>query len=106
MTLNELVNDAIAALREWREEHPDDEEAHDAIHEIADGQVPVYSGDLLRLAAEHLHLATDEPELGPAFDGSPTPVNVIAANVFEHIEVALWEAWQTMGDEEVTDDAA
>jgi hypothetical protein len=105
MTLYALERDAIAELREWREDHPH-EEPHDAIHEIADSSVPVYTGDLLRLAAENIALATDEPEVGPAFDGSPMPVNIIAANVYEHLERALWDAWQTMEDEEADDDAA
>jgi hypothetical protein len=64
--------------------------------------VPIYTGDLLRLAADNLQLATDEPELGPAFDGTPTPVNIIAANVFEHIEQELWQAWQAMQEDETT----
>lgn len=106
MTLYELVNDAIAELREWRQDNPDNEEPHDTLFEIADSSVPVYTHDLLRLAADNCHLATDEPELGPAFDGSPTPANIIAANVFEYIQAALWKAWQEMLDEEVADDAA
>lgn len=105
MHLYQLVDDAIAELREWREEHPDEDEPHDAIFEIADSSVPVYTGDLLRLAAEHLFLATEEPELGPAFDGAPTPVNIIAANVFAHVEEALWEAWRALDDEEDDDEA-
>lgn len=104
MTLYELECDAIAELRAWHEDHPRDE-PHDAIHEIADTSVPVYTGDLLRLAAENLALATDDPECGPAFDGSPTPVNIIAANVYEHLERKLWDAWQTL-EEEADDDAA
>ena len=104
MSLYEIVNIAISELREWRSENPGNEEPCDAISEIADSSVPVYSHHLLRLAADNLHLAVDEPELGPAngsnFDGTPSPVNVIAANVFEHIERALWAAWQEMQDEE------
>ena len=96
MTLYDLERDAIAELRDWRTEHPH-EEPHDAIHEIADSSVPVYTGDLLRLAAENLQLATEEPECGPAFDGSPTPVNIIAANVYAHLETTLWAAWETLG---------
>lgn len=107
MTLHQLVDDAIDELREWRKDNPS-EEPHDQIFEITDSSVPVYTGDLLRLAADNLHLATDEPELGPAngcnFDGTPSPVNIIAANVFEHIEAALWEAWREMEDEETEDE--
>ena len=104
MTLDELETDAVAELRQWHADNPEATEPHDAIFEIADNAVPIYTGDLLRLAAENLQLATDEPELGPAFDGKPTPVNIIAANVFEHVEAALWAAWQE--DEEADDDAA
>lgn len=63
----------------------------DTIHELADGLVPVYTSDLMSLAAENLNLATDTPELGPAFDGSPTPVNIVAANVYEYLTGVLWE---------------
>ena len=69
-------------------------EPHDMIFETADSSVPVYTYDLLTIAASDLWLATETPDLGPAFDGSPTPVNIIAANIFEAIEADLWEYWQ------------
>lgn len=103
-SLLQVVADAIEELRDWHQDNPDEREPHDQIHQIADSSVPVYTYDLLRLAADNCHLAVDEPELGPAFDGAPTPVNIIAANVFEHIEQALWEAWSEMEDEEDTGD--
>jgi len=110
MTLGQIVQDAITELREWHDENSSADEPHDRIFEIADGSVPVYTHDLLRLAADNCHLATDEPELGPAngsnFDGTHSPVNIIAANVYEHIEAALWTAWQEMLDEEEADDDA
>jgi len=61
------------------------------VFEISDSNVPIYNGDILQLAADNYDLALNEPELGPAFDGSPTPINIIAANIFEHIENRLWE---------------
>ena len=67
------------------------DEPHDTIHEIADSSVPIHTSDLMELAARDNNLALNEPELGPAFDGSATPVNIIAANVFEAIEAALWD---------------
>jgi hypothetical protein len=96
--LSDVVADALSELRDRRNNYPDEfgpraDEPHDVIHEIADAAVPVYTSDLLALACQDNALATDTPELGPAFDGSPTPVNVIAANVFEAIEAALWDAW-------------
>lgn len=96
-TLRDIEQSATEDLRDrwvnYRDEFTDGE-PHDVIHEIADGHVPVYHSDLLTLAAQDNSLATDEPELGPAFDGTATPVNIIAANVYEAITAALWEAWR------------
>ncbi len=78
--------DLLDRWTNYRDEFgPRDDYASDVIAEIADSSVPVYTYDLMRIAAEDNSLATDEPELGPAFDGSPTPVNIIAANVYEAI---------------------
>ena len=96
--LHEMISTAESDLQDWIKDNPDNDEPHDTIHEIADSSVPVYTYDLLHLAADNPNLAVDEPELGPAFDGSPTPVNIIAANVFEYIEAALWEYWNDNTD--------
>ena len=92
--LNERVNSACEELDEWIKENPGDDEPHDRIFEIADSWVPIYTYDIIMCAADNISLAVDEPELGPAFDGSPTPVNIIAANIFEYIEAALWEYFE------------
>ncbi len=96
-TLDQLSQFAIADLDDWLKGNPEElerNEPHDVIHEIADSSVPVYHADLLRVASENWELMTDEPEVGPAFDGSPTPINIIAANLYEHIRVALWGQWE------------
>jgi hypothetical protein len=72
----------------------------DVIHEVADSHVPVYTSQLLELANDDNSLATDEPEIGPAFDGAPTPVNVIAANVYERLTAVLWDALHEFENEE------
>lgn len=91
--------DAKEAFREWVKDNPEETEPHDAIHEIADSAVPVYNADLLRLAAENNELALRAPEIGPAFDGTPTPINIIAANIYELVEEALWEEWREIEEE-------
>ncbi len=113
MTLYELEREAIAELRAWREDNPGEVDVADVIFAIADGAVPVMTHTLLQLAADNLHLAVTEPELGPAngsnFDGTNCPVNWVAANIFEHLEARLWEEWtriQEEEDEEADDDAA
>lgn len=87
-TLFEIKQEAREVLRE--EYNLDETDISEAIHEVADTSTPIYTGDLMQLAADNLNLATDEPELGPAFDGSPTPINIIAANIYEAIEADLW----------------
>ena len=88
-TLQELRQHARENLDEAREYGI--AEIADTVHEIADGLVPIYTSDLMQLAADNLDLATDTPELGPAFDGSPTPANIVAANVYEWLTAEVWE---------------
>ena len=97
-TLRGVIESAEESLQERVDEEDDIndrirflDEPHDAIHEIADGAVPVYTGSLLEVAANDITLATAEPELGPAFDGSATPTNIIAANIYEAVTNALFE---------------
>ena len=96
--LDVLVKDAVEELREWALDNPG-EEPHDAISEITDSSVPVYTYDILQCAVDNMSLATNESELGPAFDGSPTPTNIIAANIYEYIHQELWDAWNVYEDE-------
>jgi hypothetical protein len=67
------------------------EKVDDIVHEIADSHVPIYTGDILAYAVEDWNLAVTEPELGPAFDGTMTPVNLIAANIYEAIIEELYK---------------
>jgi hypothetical protein len=98
MTINfqSIIDDAIYELKHSAINDPDtfyQGDPGDVIHELTDSAVPVYTRDLLDLAADFNFLATAEPELGPAFDGSATPINIIAANVYEWIYNALWQSW-------------
>jgi len=75
----------------------------DVLHEYADSAVPVYTADLMRLAADDIDLATAEPECGPAFDGSPTPANIVAANVYEALLAEGYEWLREVQDEDDED---
>ena len=89
MKLFEIIRDAKQELIERfdaSEPYPED-----AVHEIADSAVPVYNHDLITLAYNDMNLAVDVPELGPAFNGEPTPCNIIAANVYEAIANELYQ---------------
>lgn len=89
-TLDELVQEAKSELKEWFDDDNHENEPHDCIFEIADSSTPIYTYDILKMGADNIMLATTEPDVGPAFDGKPTPVNIIAANIFEHIEHELF----------------
>jgi len=98
VTLDGLKEDAVREFKDWLIENPDNDEPHDVIFEIADSNVPIYTADILELGGNHWELMTEVPELGPAFDGAPTPLNIIAANIFEAIEQACWECWREYED--------
>ena len=82
-----IANEESDTLEEFCDELSMD--LYDMMHEVSDGSVPLHYQDLLDLAKEDLGLATGEPELGPAFDGKNTAINIIAANVFEEIHQGL-----------------
>ena len=69
-------------------------ECEDWIHEIADSSVPVYTYNIMECAMEDMCLATTETEIGPAFGGEPTAVNIIAANIYEKICEHLYDMEQ------------
>jgi len=98
-SLDEIEKDAIEELEEWVKDNPDDDPTDEAIFEIADSSTPIYNYDILQLAASNLFLATDAPDIGPAFDGSPTPINIIAANIYEYISNALYQRWSEIEKE-------
>ncbi len=100
LTLYDLVRDAKEVFVEEiaKAGFTTADECSDLLHEITDSHVPVYHSDLLDLAAKHNHLGTDIPEFGPAFDGSPTAVNIIAANVYEHLSNELHKKLNAIED--------
>jgi len=104
VTLYDLEEGVKEEVRECFE-FSRDAEPSDVAHEIADSWVPVYTYDIMQLAADNLCLATDEPELGPAFGGQPTPVNIIAANIYEALHEAAWEVIRELEAEEEDEDA-
>lgn len=89
-SLQALLNDARESLKNDYD-LLDQNYPEDCISEVADGFTPVYNYDLLQYAANNMQLALDEPDIGPAFDGSPTPINIIAANIYEAIYNYLHE---------------
>ena len=89
------------AIEELDEEfyNDPDQDLDDMIFELADQAVPVYTSDILQAAADHSDFALLEPDIGPAFDGSPTPVNIIAANIYEFFTNELYEEYYRLQEE-------
>ena len=69
------------------------------IGECADSTTPVMNYTLLRIAANDNEVALREPDIGPAFDGTPTPINIIAANIYELLNEALYEELESIKNE-------
>ena len=100
-TLREILKDAEEELRDqWSDMDTVQRRDLDIVHEIADSNVPVYTSDILEVASNDIDMATLEPELGPAYDGSPTPVNIIAANIYEAITEHLYEVARELQQDE------
>ncbi len=93
LSMWQLEKDIRQEVRDEAQNLLDSRYPEDMIHEWADSHVPVYTTDLMELAASDIALATDEPEVGPGFDGSPTPVNIIVANVYERLWRAASNEW-------------
>ena len=96
--LDERIDNALDELKEWMIDNPG-EDADDEIFEIADSSCPIMNYDILQCAVDDMDLALTEPEIGPAFDGSPTAINIIAANIFEKIRGELWEYYNNHKDD-------
>ena len=98
--LQDIIAGAVAEFAEWIKDNPDEAEPNEGIGEIAGSNVPIYTADLIQLGADNWELMMTESEIGPAFDGTPTPLNILAANVYDAITTALWERWQQHLDEQ------
>jgi hypothetical protein len=99
-TLQNAIDNAVEELNQWAKDNPESDPDYDGtLPELADSACPIYTSDILNFAAEDLYLATDVPELGPAFNGEPTPTNIIAANIYEAIMAALYERWNEIEKE-------
>ncbi len=93
-TLWDLEQGIKAEIRERAKELLEDTAyPEDVVVEMVDTWVPIYNSDLLNVAANDMDMAILEPELGPAFDGTPTPINIIAANIYEALQAVALEEW-------------
>lgn len=81
--LDELKSHAREDLVErMNGEWPGRNNAHDMVHECADGMVPVYTAEIMALAAES-EVYNFKGELGPGRDGSATLENIAVGAIYE-----------------------
>lgn len=101
--VREEVNDAIL---NYIEENPDTDkddimdriDYSGTITEIVDGGVPIYNHDIMEVAQDS-EIWTHENDLPPAFDGTPTPINVLATSIYEVLQETAWEQVREFVDE-------
>jgi len=103
-TLTSTLQDARAAFREALDYDPDildsEDPPDDLIWETADACTPVYYSDLLDVASSNHDMILGQPDIGPAFDGTPTPINIITANIYEAIAEDLRDYWDELRAEQ------
>ena len=83
-SIKSLIIDACDTYDE-QIEHYDNED--DAIHEIADGAIPIYYYDIGRYAAHTSWLMTEIPEINPNGNAH----DQIQANIYEYIVGGLYK---------------
>lgn len=93
---NPLVKAAALLIQEVGDIDLDDPE--DAATELADRAVPIYTADILDMAAANPDLLALEPELGPA-NGSNWrrqvyAIRYVVANIYEALEYVAQQALQ------------
>lgn len=54
------------------------------LYELVDNLMPLHTADILELAGQDHGLAFQEPEIF-AYNGRATPINALAANIFDHL---------------------
>lgn len=94
--LQDVIASAIYELEEEYRTRGNEPYFEDTLSEIADSNTPIYNNEIMQIAADNIDLATNEPEFGPAFDGRPTPINIIAANIYDRIYEAVSQRYEEL----------
>ncbi len=106
MDFNKLLDDAAEELREVFERGLDDDQYfdfHEAINEIADSHVPVYTRCTLELALSNFDLAIQPPEggwTGRRDTSGMSAVDAINLNIYDAIHMHLNDVYQQLLEEE------
>lgn len=96
MTYSQVYNTAHAALVEriWNDAIDCIDNAHDAIHEVADSAVPIYYADIFSvMASEGIDHFFEDSDLMP---DTKDVTAVLQARIYEQLTIDLWERVQGM----------
>ena len=97
--VKESINDFIDENKECKRDKVNDSIDYDGrVSEMVDSDVPIHYYDLTRLATLS-DIYHHENELPPAFDGTMTPINVIACAIYEVLMEVAWETVESYLDE-------
>ena len=86
----DLIKEAIEELKDRIKEEEikiDEIELDDAISEIADNNIPIYTYDLLQYASNDFDLI--QPSLGQG--DNPSVTSIIQANIYEILHTEMYE---------------
>jgi len=76
------------------------EAVRDRASEVAGSAVPIYNYGIIETAVEDwVNLFLDDPESGPAFGGEPTPINILAGNLYDLCSSIAWARIEKLEDE-------
>jgi len=95
----DLIEGAIDELQERIKEEEikiDEIELDDAISEIADNNIPIYTYDLLQYASNNFDLIQPSELQGD----NPTVISIITANIYEILTEELYAYVTTIQDKE------
>ena len=82
--MTDLIQELIDDLNDNIEEIKHADHPHDYVYELVDSHVPIMHNDLLNYALHNHYIATSTPDIF-TFDGSHSPVNAIAGNIYQEL---------------------
>ena len=89
--MHELINNLREALDEEKNEILNDADGEDRLHEIVDGLVPIYYGELAHLLAQDTSLGfVDDIGLVASAKQDVSAFDIISVSIYEHLIAAAY----------------
>ena len=98
LTLHEIKERTKEDIKDCIENEDVGKYPEDRIHEIVDGNMPIYTFEILEVALSDIELAAVVPEVY-GFDGSHNAVNAITGNLYDEVYQAASEYYYTLTKE-------